>query len=47
MSLEEARKISFQQEKLAAIGTLAAGIVHEIGNPVTADRFYSPAAKNR
>ncbi|MBF0382659.1 MAG: PAS domain S-box protein [Magnetococcales bacterium] len=34
--LEETRQKNFQQDKMAAVGTLAAGIVHEIGNPLTA-----------
>lgn len=34
--LEETRQKYFHQEKMAAIGTLAAGIVHEIGNPIAA-----------
>ncbi|MDX1594499.1 MAG: ATP-binding protein [Gammaproteobacteria bacterium] len=34
--LEIERRKTFQQEKMASIGTLAAGIVHEIGNPVAA-----------
>ncbi|MBF0628378.1 MAG: PAS domain S-box protein [Magnetococcales bacterium] len=34
--LEMARSKSFQHEKMAAMGTLAAGIMHEIGNPIAA-----------
>ncbi|HIJ85147.1 MAG TPA: PAS domain S-box protein, partial [Magnetococcales bacterium] len=34
--LESARQKSFQHDKMAAVGTLAAGIVHEIGNPIAA-----------
>lgn len=36
IELEAARQNAFHQEKMAAIGTLAAGIVHEIGNPIAA-----------
>jgi signal transduction histidine kinase len=36
--LELARQHAWQQDKLAAIGRLAAGIVHEIGNPLAAAR---------
>ncbi|MBF0142299.1 MAG: PAS domain S-box protein [Magnetococcales bacterium] len=34
--LAEARQKYYHQEKMASIGTLAAGIVHEIGNPIAA-----------
>ena len=35
-ALEVERQKSFHQEKMAAIGVLAAGIAHEIGNPIAA-----------
>lgn len=35
-ALEIERQKTFQQEKMAAIGVLAAGIVHEVGNPIAA-----------
>ncbi|MEO5369125.1 MAG: PAS domain S-box protein [Magnetococcus sp. DMHC-1] len=35
-TLDEARRLNYQQEKMASIGTLAAGIIHEINNPITA-----------
>lgn len=34
--LDLERRKSFQQDKMASLGTLAAGIVHEIGNPIAA-----------
>lgn len=34
--LDLERRKSFQKDKMASLGTLAAGIVHEIGNPIAA-----------
>jgi len=34
--LEATRQQSFHSEKMAAVGQLAAGIIHEVGNPVAA-----------
>jgi len=34
--LEKARKMYYHHDKMASVGTLAGGIVHEIGNPISA-----------
>ncbi len=33
--MEETLRLHYHREKMAAIGTLAAGLIHEIGNPVS------------
>jgi len=44
--LELARQRAWQQDKLAAIGRLAAGIVHELGNPLAAINGLAQAARD-
>ncbi len=38
MRLQKMQSTSFQQEKLAALGTMAAGLMHELNNPGSAAR---------
>ncbi len=48
--LQETRRILEEQlvqaEKAAALGEMAAGVVHEINNPITGVNFYSQALEN-
>lgn len=46
-SLEEARESAIRQEKLATVGRLAAGVAHEIGNPLAALLGYVQLIRNR
>ncbi len=41
MRLAKTQQATFQQEKMAALGTLAAGLMHELNNPGTAARRAS------
>ncbi|MES9814110.1 MAG: ATP-binding protein [Candidatus Thiodiazotropha sp.] len=46
--LERTRQQYYHQEKMAAIGQLAAGILHEVGNPIAAIAdFASPRIRKR
>lgn len=45
--LAEARLQLFQSDKLASLGRLAAGVAHEINNPLTAVLTYSSFLKKR
>ena len=38
MRLQKMQSVSFQQEKLASLGTMAAGLMHELNNPGSAAR---------
>lgn len=46
-SLAEARLQLFQSDKMASLGRLAAGVAHEINNPLTAVLTYSSFLLNR
>lgn len=46
-NLEEARLQLFQSDKMASLGRLAAGVAHEINNPLTAVLTYSSFLLNR